>query len=311
MDRWPVDDTRAARSSAARRRRRVWAAVVTTVLVLGAAAALAVFVVRSHAGGPSSPTALAASPADSRSASPAASSVASPSASPEVSPAAAATAAPSQSTAKPPLIKPTKNHKLRLYFGGDSLSGLPGILFAQLGRSTKVLKVHTDYVVSSRLTDSTPVDWPRHLKAQMASDHPDVGVFLIGINDPGMPMIARGSYTSYPKKAWLAEYGRRAGKLMDIMLRAGVKRVYWLGLPVMPTSGATSEVKRLNDVFRAEAAKHKDVVYVDTFGLLSTRKGKFIASLRSGDGIHFTNAGAGRIVKAVWRALKADWTSAQ
>ncbi|MEI6727321.1 MAG: GDSL-type esterase/lipase family protein [Actinomycetes bacterium] len=288
---------------------------MTLLVVAAIAAGVAVFVSRSHAKGsaPSGPpaTALVASPA---SGSPAAASSASPGAtspSPGASAAAVAGSSPSVSPVKPPLTKPTKKDKLRVYFGGDSLSGLPGILFAQLGQSKGVLKVHTDYVVSSRLTNSTPVDWPSHLKSQMASDHPDIGVFLIGINDPGMPMIAKGSYTSYPKKAWLAEYGRRAGKLMDIMLHAGVKRVYWLGLPVMPTGGATNQVKRLNEVFRAEAARHKDVVYVDTFGLLSTSKGKFIAALRSGDGIHFTNEGAGRIAKAVWKAMKADWTPAK
>ena len=284
---------------------------MTLLVVAVIAAGVAVFVSRSHAKGsaPSGPPAAAAS------SSPAAASSASPgssSASPGASAAAVAGLSPSPfpSPAKPPLTKPTKTDKLRVYFGGDSLSGLPGILFAQLGQSKGVLKVHTDYVVSSRLTSSTPIDWPSHLKAQMASGHPDVGVFLIGINDPGMPMMAEGSYTSYPKKSWLAEYGRRAGKLMDVMLKAGVKRVYWLGLPVMPTNGASNQVKRLNDVFRAEAAKHTDVVYVDTFGLLSTSKGRFLPALRSGDGIHFTNEGAGLIAKAVWKAMKADWTPA-
>ncbi len=300
MARRPFGDGRASRRRAVRQqRRRAWIGAAVTLLVLAAAAAVViVFVARSHAkrAAASGPTAAAVTAA--------------PTASPGASSAAAADPSPSASPEKPPLARPGKKDKLRVYFGGDSLSGLPGILFAQLGRSKGVLKVHSDYAVSSRLTDSTPVDWPSHLRSQMASDHPDIGVFMIGINDPGMPMIAKGSYTSYPKKAWLAEYGRRAGKLMDIMLRAGVKRVYWLGLPVMPTNGATNQVRRLNDVFRAEAAKHRDVVYVDTFGLLSTSKGRFIASLRSGDGIHFTNEGAGRIAQAVWKALKADWTPA-
>jgi hypothetical protein len=295
MERRPFGDGRAARGQALReRRRRAWIGAGVTLLVVAAVAAgVAAVVSRPHAEG----SAHSGPPVSS--------------ASPGASAAALASAAPSPSPAKPPLTKPTKKDRLRVYFGGDSLSGLPGVLFAQLGQAKGVLKVHTDYAVSSRLTDSTPVDWPAHLKAQMASDHPDVGVFLIGINDPGMPMIAKGSYTSYPRKSWLAEYGRRAGKLMGIMLRAGVKRVYWLGLPVMPTNGATNQVKRLNDVFRAEAAKHKDVVYVDTFGLLSTSKGKFVPALRSGDGIHFTNEGAGLIVKAVWKAMKADWTPAK
>ena len=300
MERSPFADGRAARRQALKqRRRRAWIGAGVTLLVVAAiAAGVAVFVSRSHAGG-------------SAQSGPPAGAVAAASATPDASAAANSSPSPSPSPAKPPLTKPTRKHKLRVYFGGDSLSGLPGIVLAQLGQSKGVLRVHTDYVVSSRLTDSTPVDWPSHLKAQMASDHPDIGVFLIGINDPGMPMIAKGSYTSYPKKAWLAEYGRRTGRLMDIMLKAGVKRVYWLGLPVMPTNGATNQVKRLNDVFRAEAAKHRDVVYVDTFGLLSTPKGKFIAALRSGDGIHFTNEGAGLIAKAVWKAMKADWTPAQ
>jgi hypothetical protein len=283
-------DGRAARLLAARqRRRRAWIGAGATLLaVAGIAAGVVVFVERSHATSSDAPGPSVAAV------------VAAPAASPS----------PSPSPAKPSLAKPTRQHRLRVYFGGDSLSGLPGVLFAQLGRAKGVFKVHTDYMVSSRLTDSTPVDWPSHLKAQMASDHPDIGVFLIGSNDPGMPMIAKGGYTSYPKKSWLAEYGRRAGKLMDIMLHAGVKRVYWLGLPVMPTIGATNQVKRLNDVFRAEVAKRKDVVYVDTFGLLSTSKGKFVAALRSGDGIHFTNEGAAMIAKAVWKAMKADWTPA-
>jgi len=319
MERRPFGDGRAARGQALReRRRRAWIGAGVTLLVVAAVAAgVAVFVSRSHAEG----SAASGPPASAVAASAASGSpTAAPSASPgatSTSPGASAAAvaglspSPSPSPVKPPLTKPTKKDRLRVYFGGDSLSGLPGILFAQLGQSKGVLKVHTDYVVSSRLTDSTPVDWPSHLKAQMASDHPDIGVFLIGINDPGMPMIAKGSYTSYPKKSWLAEYGRRAGKLMDIMLHAGVKRVYWLGLPVMPTNGATNQVKRLNDVFRAEAAKHKGVVYVDTFDLLSTSKGEFVPALRSGDGIHFTNEGAGLIAKAVWKAMKADWTPAQ
>jgi hypothetical protein len=120
-------------------------------------------------------------------------------------------------------------------------------------------------------------------------------------------MLAKGQFTMYPEKAWLEEYRRRADRLMKLMLRNGVKRVYWVGLPVMPEKGQTSQVKRLNELFKEAAARHPDVVYVDTFDLLKDKKGRFDASLRSGDGVHFTNEGAGRIVDAVWEAVKADW----
>lgn len=231
------------------------------------------------------------------------------------SPAAGTSASPSPSPtstpAPPPLTRPTTRHPLHVYFGGDSLAGLPGELLVQLGRKNDLMEVRTDYQVSSRLTSPTPVDWAKHLDAVLKARRPDVAVFMIGINDPGMPMTVKGSFTMYPQKAWLDEYRRRAERLMRTMLRRGVERVYWLGLPVMPETGQTSQVKRLNQLFKAAAARHPDVVYVDTFGLLADKKGRFDPSVRSGDGVHFTNEGAQRIADAVWAAMKKDWQKPQ
>ncbi len=197
-----------------------------------------------------------------------------------------------------------------MYFGGDSLAGLPGILFARRGSRTGLMKVRTDYQVSSRLTYPQPINWPAHLRARVKAQHPNVGIFMIGANDPGMPMTVKGKFTMYPQKAWLDEYQRRAETLMRVMLSHGVTRVYWVGLPVMPNRNATNQAKRLNTQFKAAAAKHSEVVYVDAFRLLATKKGGFIASLRSGDGVHFTSEGAWRIANAVWAAMKRDWSPA-
>jgi hypothetical protein len=277
------------------RRRRLTLLVLLLVVVavlVGAVLASGRVLGRTNGGAASpggEPERVAAAPSEA----------ASPLASP--SPAASATPAP------PPLDKPTTMDPYRVYFGGDSLAGLPGELFAILGGKNGLMKVRTDYQVSSRLTNNDPVDWPAHLQAQLKADHPEIGVFMIGINDPGMPMLAKGEFTMYPKKAWLEEYQRRADRLMKLMLHSGVKRVYWVGLPVMPEKGQTNQVKRLNELFKAAAARHPAVVYVDTFDLLKDEKGRFDASIRSGDGVHFTNEGAGRIVDAVWEAMKADW----
>ena len=218
---------------------------------------------------------------------------------------------PSPSPTRPPLDKPTKKHPLRVYFGGDSLAGAPGILFAQHGAESGLMKVRTDYQVSSRLTYPDPVDWPAHLQAQLDAGHPDVGVFMIGANDTGMPMLAGGVSTMYPKKKWLAEYQRRMRKLVTIMLRSGVQRVYWVGLPVMPSSSESAKARRLNELFEDAASHSHDLVYVDAYDLLATKKGGFLAALRSGDGVHFTDEGAWRIADAVWAAMKRDWRPAQ
>ncbi len=298
--RFEGDDRRARRRRQQKARRR--RSLIIGLVVLGVAAVALAGVVllagRSPATGTGTPPLAQATPA-AASASPAPSASATPPPSPSPSP------------TKPPLDKPTKKHPLRVYFGGDSLAGLPGVLFAQHGAQSGLMKVRTDYQVSSRLTNPDPVDWPAHLQAQLDAGHPDVGVFMIGINDPGMPMIAKGTFTSYPKGSWLKEYQHRAERLMLMMLHEGVKRVYWVGLPVMPEKGQTNQAKRLNQLFEAAAAKHPKVVYVDTYDLLATKKGGFIAALRSGDGVHFTNEGAWRIADAVWAAMKRDWRPAQ
>ena len=97
----------------------------------------------------------------------------------------------------------------------------PASCFAQLtARRTGSLKVRTDYVRSRRASPSATRWTGRRIsRQQMSAGHPDVGVFMIGANDTGMPMIAEGEFTMYPKKAWLDEYERRAKKLDAIMLQ--------------------------------------------------------------------------------------------
>ena len=291
------EGSRAARHRERRARRRRNRIIALVVLLLVAAAVAAAVLAASRAGGGEGGSGEAQAAAVAPSGSPV--STASPTASPS----------PTPTPTPPPLREPTRKDPLRVYFGGDSLAGLPGVLFAQQGSKSGLMKVHTDYQVSSRLTNPDPVDWPAHLQGELAAVRPDVGVFMVGINDPGMPMIAKGSFTMYPKKAWLEEYQRRAEELMRIMLHKGVKRVYWVGLPIMPEKGQTAQVKRLNQLFKQAAGRHPDVVYVDTFDLLADKQGRYNAALRSGDGVHFTDEGAGKIADAVWAAISKDWRS--
>ena len=97
------------------------------------------------------------------------------------------------------------------------------------------------------------------------------------------------------------------------MLRSGVKRVYWVGLPVMPSSSeSANRRRRLNELVQGRRRHTAPTSSTWTrYDLLATKKGGFIASLRSGDGVHFTDEGAWRIADAVWAAMKRDWRPAQ
>ena len=288
------------------------AAGLAAILSLLAAAALVAGCGAAATQGPDQ----TAGPANATSPPPAASSASSPAAdasvavtSPAASPAAsvAASLSASSSPEPPPLDKPTRKHPLRVYFGGDSLSGMPGIMLAQLTAKSGLAKVNAAYVESSRLTYTQPVDWPSHLKQQMSAAHYDVGIFMIGANDSGMPMLAGGTSVMYPDKKWLAGYESRARQIAAIMLHSGVKRVYWVGMPIMPSSSESKKMRDLNRLFEDVAASSPDIVYVDSYDLLSTKSGDFKASLRSGDGIHYSNDGAMLVAKAVWQAIRQDW----
>jgi lysophospholipase L1-like esterase len=66
-------------------------------------------------------------------------------------------------------------------------------------------------------------------------------------------------------------------------------------------------MRDLNELFENVARSSPDVVYVDSYDLLSTGSGDHKASLRSGDGVHYTDEGAMVVARAVWKAIKKDW----
>jgi len=286
-------------------RTRAAATALTAALLLLAAAlsacgAAAPEPAETAASAVASSSAPAASPGSSSSPSAGASAEASATTSPPATPSP-------DPTPEPPLDKPTKKDPLRIYFGGDSLSGMPGMMLGILTRKNGLARVKADYVESSRLTYGEPVDWPARVKQQMSAGRWDVGVFMIGANDSGMPMVAGGKSVMYPKKAWLEEYESRAKKIATLMLRGGVDRVYWVGMPIMPNSSESKKMRDLNELFEEVAASSPDIVYVDSYDLLSTKSGDLKASLRSGDGVHYTDEGATVVAKAVWKAIRQDW----
>jgi len=55
------------------------------------------------------------------------------------------------------------------------------------------------------------------------------------------------------------------------MLRGGVDRVYWVGMPIMPSQSESKKMRDLNELFENVAASSPDIVYVDSYELLARR----------------------------------------
>lgn len=120
-----------------------------------------------------------------------------------------------------------------------------------------------------------------------------------------------GTY-EFQTEPWEELYARRIEEVITALKARGVP-VFWVGLPPLRGQKATSEAAYLNDLFRAQAEK-AGIVYVDVWDGFVDEQGRFTLQgpdfegqnrrLRTGDGIHFTKAGARKLAHYLEREIK-------
>jgi hypothetical protein len=213
------------------------------------------------------------------------------------------------------LPRPTAAHALKIYFGGDSMAGYPVLELSKLAVASGVMKVADDHYTSSRLCNNTPINWPARLRSKLAAAHRKAVVFMIGANDGGTPIVAKGKVLQFWSKEWMAAFRKIVGGMMDDAVKAGVDRVYWIGMPIMKTGHypTSDQMSRVNFAFRKEAGlRPAHIRYIDIWKLLATKDGKWDPRWRaSWDPTHLNTAGAHRIAVKVMAAIKRDWLPPQ
>ena len=209
------------------------------------------------------------------------------------------------------------NEPLRLWIGGDSLSGSFGPALGQTGGATGVVDATIDYKVSSGLEDLGIRDWPEHAQQEMANINPDHVVFIIGANDASIV----NTYDSNNDGVhdWEVGYREKIDKMMEILVGGSRHRiVYWLGPPTMGDHTLNKGAYELGRVMRSEARKFApDVVYIDTYHLFADENGDYSRSLpdahgkmremRISDGVHFSVDGAKYLADKLWTKLDQRW----
>ena len=96
-------------------------------------------------------------------------------------------------------------------------------------------------------------------------------------------------------------------------LKAKNVPVLWVGLPPVRNTKASADLSYLNDLFRSRAEK-AGITYIDTWDGFVDESGRFVMQgpdfegqirrLRSGDGNHFTQAGARKLAHYVEREIQ-------
>ncbi|MDQ1466632.1 MAG: uncharacterized protein QOH10_1047 [Actinomycetota bacterium] len=206
---------------------------------------------------------------------------------------------------------------LRLWIGGDSLSGSFGPALGQTGGATGVVDARIDYKVSSGLEDLGIRNWPEHATQEMATYDPDHVVFIIGANDASIVNTYDSNGDGVPD--WQVAYREKIHRMMDILVGGSRHRiVYWLGPPTMGDQSLNKGAYELGRLMRSEAGKFApDVTYVDTYRLFADANGDYSRSLPDGhgeilqmrisDGVHFSVDGAKYLADRLWAKINQRW----
>ena len=179
------------------------------------------------------------------------------------------------------------------------------------------MKTVIDYRVSSGLWSNDIRNWYQRATEQMASDDPEAVVFMIGTNDT--PVVNQVDANRDGVPDWEAEYRMKVARMMDLLVGAHHRTVFWLGPPTLGTQSLDRGAKAIGQVMREEAPKRSpDVTCTSTRtsssrpsdGTYSRRildeNGNEIVA-RIADGVHFSEDGAQYLARAVFSLIDARW----
>jgi hypothetical protein len=223
---------------------------------------------------------------------------------------------PKKTLQEKPLPKPYKGHPMHLYIAGDSMMGLPGMALTNLSNKTKLIKPKLDYHISTGLCRPDFFNWPAQIQQQVKGFDPGAAAVMFGANDNQAVQTSSGKIYQFGSDGWKKEYRKRVEDVIGLLFQGGVRRVYWIGQPVMPETSFNNQVKLMNDIYSSVAEKTFGVEYIDAYALLSKNgaysqylpgvDGKTVQA-REQDGEHLTYAGGQILATAVLDAIKKEW----
>jgi hypothetical protein len=126
------------------------------------------------------------------------------------------------------------------------------------------------------------------------------------------PQRRPGSYYEFHTDKWAELYDKRIDDMIAALKGKGVP-VLWVGLPAIRGTRSTSDMSYLDELYRARAEK-AGIPYVDIWDGFVDESGRYAAQgpdfegqirrLRTGDGVHFTKAGAVKLAHYVEHDLR-------
>jgi len=207
---------------------------------------------------------------------------------------------------------------LRVGVIGDSLATDLWYGLSRVLRSQKRIEVVRFARPATGLVRDDVYDWYEALRGFVARNRFDVVAVMIGGNDR-QSVYVEGKRLERFTGPWMNFYGERVSRFMDIVAASGAT-VHWVGLPPVRSDQMTRDYERLNEVYRAQAARN-GFGYVSVWEDFSDQAGNYSSfghtvagerrRLRMKDGLHFTNEGQTRLGQIVAGAISRGMMAAR
>ena len=181
---------------------------------------------------------------------------------------------------------PTAKNPLRVWIGGDSMSGTFGDAFRRVAADVGVMVVAPpDTHTSTGLSRPDFFDWPAYLEGNVLSKDYEILILMVGTNDSQSLQQPDGSYCPRFEQCWLDTYRSRVASTMDLLRDAGGNRfVVWVGQPIMGRSSSLHGIEEMNYLYWDEAGKRDWVIYFDSWAYFVDPSGEYAHYLPAADG---------------------------
>lgn len=177
------------------------------------------------------------------------------------------------------------------------------------------LEVVREAQYSTGLNKRDYFDWQNKTNSLIQDNKPEAVVAIFGAND-GQPIQTLDGQKVYDlfTPEWEKAYRQRVFDYFS-MINKQVKKFYFIGQPNSINSDFAQKFKIMNQIFKEEADKFENVIFVDTWERFSNN-GKALSLIKNdqgkpgyakfSDGVHLTDHGSDIVSQLVLDLVKKD-----
>lgn len=194
---------------------------------------------------------------------------------------------------------------------GDFLAGGLGNGLDDAFAASPGVVIQTKGNVASGLVRQDYYDWPRQLGQMLDEAKPAAVVVMIGANDRQL-MIGDGLNEKFGTDAWYMAYEERVQAFGKLVTERHIP-LLWVGLPPFGSASMTSDVVKLNQIYRSKTTSVGGE-FISIWDGFTDENGDFVVTgsdingqqvrLRTADGINLTDAGRRKVAFYVEKSIR-------